>query len=252
MLRPRSTRSVSVSALTRVGADETFIEKAAYWGPYGSKEGAIKAAREAILSVVPTANDNQIDIVAAIGLMENQYGVTPSWRLPDGTPTYNWGALRAQAGDERFYHGDHDAEGNAGQYAFAVFPSMSAGLARFLSIFGTEALAAAAGGDATRVAAVMYRRGYFTGIAGTNEERILAYAKAVESTARVIAGTFGRGSKVLLGEVPVDWRVGGKASYPGDKKPLSATAIAGGVGLLAGLAAGAGAVWYFFLRKVSV
>ena len=248
MLRPLSTSA----PLVRVRGDSGVIAKLNEWGPYASKNEAIEAARKTILEVVPTATDPQVDIWAAIGLFESNYGLTPSWRLPppSGEPSYNWGGLRAGPGDEKLVHGDHDAQGKPGEFYFAVFPTMAAGFRRFLSTLGNEAAMASASGDATRVAAIMYRNHYYSHVEGTNEERILAYAKMIEAQARLVAANAGRGTKVFLGPVPADWRAGAKPGsvYPGDAKGLSGSVIAGGAGLLVGLAAGAGAVWYFFLR----
>lgn len=253
MLRRRSIARAVVAprglSRARAGAD---IATLGTWGPYGDNEGdAVRAAVEQIKALVPGVTDNQIDIIAAIGWFESGFGLTPTWRLPSGLPSYNWGGVRARPEDDKIPHGDKDAQGADIRPYFAAFTSMVAGLQRFLTVWGDEAFKAAADGDATRVAAIMYRRGYFSNTSGSNEERILGYARMIDGRAHKVATYAGRASKVFVGPVPADWRLGAKpgAVFPGDSK-LTPTMAAAGVGIFLGLALVGLGVWWFFFRKV--
>lgn len=242
------------------------IEKINAWGPYADQREAAIAAMAAVRGTVPGANDNLVDILAAIGLFESDYGLTYSWRMPDGRPSYNWGALHRGSApctqEMVFVHNDKNAAGVSSAVQFAAFPNMTAGLSCFLKIWANALIMdAALEGNATNVAAAMYARRYFAGCGrkcdeiccGTNEERILEYARLIQGVATRVAGFAGRGTKVYVGPVPKNWRnltvaLNPSAPYPGDviDKPLSSTAT-GGIGLLTGVAIGAGAL--FFLVK---
>jgi hypothetical protein len=265
-----STPPVDTASPTNLDA---FV-KANKWGPFAGQKEAVLWAMGVVRSAVPGANDNFVDIATGIGLAESEFGLTFPWRLPNGMPSYNWGALhRGSAPCTQgmvFTRGDKNAKGDVVQAQFAAFPSMAQGFACFLKIWNNSDVENAANdGNATYVAAAMYARRYFEGCGkkcgekccGNNEERILEYGRMLQGAAARVAGIAGRATKVFVGEVPKSWRnltvaLNPSAPYPGDAaggdNDISATS-AGGIGLLVGMGIGAGALFLLAKRgKISI
>ena len=159
-------------------------------------------------------------IALAIGLFESGYGI--DWITKDGKRAYNWGAVRATGSEPFVLHPDKDASGKSVMAKFAAFPSIDAGLARFMAVWGApDVLAAAARGDAQAVAKAMYGHHYFTGTSGSDSERINLYAAAIGGAADTVARALGE--KMIVTNVP---------TAPGGVG-LGTVALLGGLGFLA-------------------
>lgn len=152
-------------------------------------------------SVLPGLPKPIRQIVLAIGWLESRYGLTSDWQLPNGSPSYNWGALvYTGASPGRLDHGDKKADGTGTVYSFAAYNSAADGFRAFLATWKrADTFAAASAGNATATAAAMYGHGYFTGAGGTANDRIAAYAKAILSSAELVANTLGEPIAVTLG-----------------------------------------------------
>lgn len=133
-------------------------------------------------------------IVLAIGLLENGFGQRKSWVLtPSNVPSNNWGALIARPGQPFFDHIDKNRNGQVIFQKFATFPTLADGFADFYQRWANpETLAAANAGDALRTAASMYKVGEFTGISGTDLQRIQNYALSIKINADAVADTLGQ------------------------------------------------------------
>lgn len=185
-------------------------------------------------------------IVLAIGLLETGFGVDGSWLLEDGTPSYNWGGLVGSGTAGSLVHKDRNPDGSPTEYKFKAFNNMGEAFDAFYATWShgnvkgighpdvkaeETVLPAAARGDARAVAATMYAHGYYGGIAGKADDRIDAYAKAIDGAARTVSAALGEKSGVTL-----------SAKGSGNKLgPLVATrtkaaAIAAGLGTAAYLA----------------
>ena len=107
---------------------------------------------------------------------------------------------------------------------FASYPSQAAGLARFLGVMRTDAIAAAGTGNATRTAQLMFDRRYYTGVAGSREERILAYANMIRGAAAYVAGKLGEPVYAFVtSDVP--------APSPGSSPPFLGSPAASSMGI---------------------
>ena len=172
---------------------------------------------------------------AAIGWFESYYGTRKPFLLPDGRPSWNWGATTARAGIPSFGGGDKDASGNPITQRWARWDSMAEGFDYWVQGFGSvrAALPFFAAGDAIAGAAQLYDRGYFTGVEGTREDRIRAYARAIVDTAAQVAAATGT-PLLLTRDQPVPPRATGPA--PAYQAPrgagLGPVGIAFGVGAL--------------------
>lgn len=134
----------------------------------------IAAARRAGLT--PEA----VRLAVACGWQESNLGLRGQFVLKDGTPTYNWGATTARDKSIPSTSGtDRDYYGNPITQRWAMWQSMDQGLAYWLS-FPQIKRARAKGfldrGDENAMAREMFLGGYYTGVAGTPEQRIAAYA----------------------------------------------------------------------------
>lgn len=114
---------------------------------------------------------------------ESRFGSTPDW----GTSN-NWGAVTYHLADGQFVqHNDHDAHGNPVTYRFQAYPSQLAAARDWLRVLlRHDVPRALLGGTATDLARAMYANRYYTGVAGTPEERIAAYATLIRSSAAYV------------------------------------------------------------------
>lgn len=164
-----------------------------------SDAARIKYADALARQVLPAANAGQRQIILAIGRFESGYGVTGKY-APGGVPSFNWGAITATGGQPYFEATDKDATGKVITQRFAKYATPRDGLVGFLKVWTKSGvdpkhegaiLTAAGDGDAAIVADLMYSVGYYTGTAGSPEERSRAYARAIYDSAKVIAATLG-------------------------------------------------------------
>jgi hypothetical protein len=164
----------------------------------------IRDANAILLSIAPGYNRAQRQSALAVANLESGFGVSGSWLLDDGTPSYNSGAITCNASRKGtagcFSHGDVTAEGAPTTYEFMAFNTMREGLQAFIGTWGrADTLAAASRGDAHGVAAAMYGHGYYTGSKGSDADRINAYAAAILGSAGSIASALGEPMSVSAG-----------------------------------------------------
>lgn len=218
MSTPRQA-AIASRALARVGAAATF----AVDPPPPTQDASYVQAYSLALAAGLTPSEAQAAV--AIGQFESYLGLKAQWLLPDGTPTYNWGALRASPSDPSFI-GPQGAP-------WMRFPSMRAGLTRFLA-FGSVKRARAyfAQGDMIGGVAQMFDDHYWVCQKG-REPCVREYAAGVLQVARAVAKA--NGTPLFLDD---------KGALPPAPQGSAPSSI-GGVGagtllmLAAGLAAGA-------------
>ncbi len=116
--------------------------------------------------------------------------MTSDWLMPDGSPSYNWGAVVGKGTAGTIAHADRTADNKSTTSNFAAFHTPEEGFEFWASRWekipkGTgAALKAAADGNARGVAEAMYAACWFTGTSGTDAERIDAYAKVILGAAQ--------------------------------------------------------------------
>lgn len=109
---------------------------------------------------------------------ESRCGMRVPFLLPDGRPSYNMGATTARTADVPSFGGnDRDKDGNPIKQRWAYFSNMDQGVAYWLT-FGsvTAGRAALEAGDVVGYSRALYRGGYYSGVEGTDEQRIASYA----------------------------------------------------------------------------
>lgn len=173
----------------------------------------IQKANAVVLAKRPELNRAARQIVLAIGQLETGFGVDGSWLFEDGTPSYNWGGLVGAGTNGSLVHGDHNPDGSPVEYKFQAFHTMEEAFEKFFSVWSRgdisgvghpdvthepTTLPAAARGDARAVATTMYAHGYYGGVAGGADDRIDAYAKAIDGAAKTVAAALGEKSDVVL------------------------------------------------------
>lgn len=116
---------------------------------------------------------------------ESRFGSTPDW----GTSN-NWGAVMYHLHDGKFIqHVDHDKDGKPISPQFQAYDTqLDAARAYLRVLFRGAVLTAMVNGSTTDVARAMYHNGYFTGVSGTPEERIAAYAHFIDAGAAFVRG----------------------------------------------------------------
>lgn len=160
--------------------------------------------------VAPQWSANAALLAIANGWFESYLGGTGSFLLPDGTPSWNWGAVMARKGMKFFNHGDHKADGTPFTGGFAVFPSMADGFAFYKKILPAQSVAAMQTGDAFGMARAMFVAGYYDNVdsepvgspRGSTEgdrRRIQGYANALVATAKKIAPMLGMNPNLVTG-----------------------------------------------------
>lgn len=185
------------------------------WGPYPDEDAAI-AAGYMLAGVLRPSWSNAARLMAtAIGYAESRFGVTPDWQFPDGTPSYNWGAVVAVGNAGTISHGDHDKDGKPVTYKFAAFVRPQDGFEFWASRWPGQL--PAQGGNARAVSKAMFDAHWFTGTKGTIDDRIEAYAKLIVGASQHVA------SRLLI---PNTVTLGGAIAHTGGKKSGgAATAI---------------------------
>lgn len=142
---------------------------------------------------------------------ESRFGQTPDWKGSN-----NFGAIVYHLGDGRFVtHGDHDASGNPTTPKFQAYASPLDAAKDFLRVIwrGRVPLALTAG-TLRDYAAALYANGYYTGISGDANDRAIAYAAMVFSSANYcdklldIANVQDRLASLGFAPGPVDGVVG--------------------------------------------
>ena len=124
-------------------------------------------------------------MAVAQGWAESWLGVRKPFLLADGSPSFNWGATTAKAGVPYFTGGDKNASGAPIVQRWARWPSMAEGLDYWLSFGSVRAgLGAMQEGDAVLYAAILFDRGYYTGVNCARAECVRAYASWLEGTTR--------------------------------------------------------------------
>jgi len=248
----------------------TIVGAKAPWGPFASEAEATRASWETVrsegtrwaMSSGGVWNDAASVIALAIGYAESRFGVTPDWQYPDGTPSWNWGAMivypYTTTDPTKFItHGDHTADNKPTTLKFASYPDAAAGIRRWVTQLPKASKAAAIKGDAYGVAKGMYDAHWFSSVCPpfcTDEARIGSYASVIKGASARVTSTLGIPNPVVgapsssgaIGNVtatPGDSSGGGLGEIPvtdsGKGAPArggSATPIMGAILTLAGLA----------------
>ena len=174
-------------------------------------------------------------MAVAQGWAESNLGVRKPFLLPSGEPSFNWGATTAKSGVPYFGGGDTDAAGKPITQRWAKWSSMAEGLDYWLSFGSVKAgLQSMQEGDATTYAAVIFDRGYYTGVNCDRETCIRRYAVWLRDVARdKVASALGMPSLVSDAE-PVPASTGGikQGTLPQKQKSgIGPVQIAVGTGL---------------------
>lgn len=172
------TRMLELEHVTIVGASG--------WGPYASEADAVNQSADVIDRVKPDWSDEQKQVALAIGWAESRFGVTKDWLMPDGTPSWNWGATVAKGTRGTISHGDHTADAKPTTYQFAAFNTPEEGFKFWADRFPKAALEAAKEGNARGVSEGMYAACWFSGTCPpscSDAARIDAYAKVIVGAA---------------------------------------------------------------------
>jgi hypothetical protein len=196
--------------------------------------------------------DNAKQIFASIGYFESRYGLADNFLMPDGSPSFNWGALVGKGPAGSVITNDHDKAGNLVKgVPFMAFFDAPSGLRKFLEVLihpgtGQElpAIAEANAGDARALATRMYKNGYYGGFGSTDQERIDGYVSAIVGNARDYAKAIGQPLLVTGtgGTAPTYIPAGtGDAGLP-VSVPVANSSSSGGVGVGLLVAAGLGLV----------
>lgn len=118
---------------------------------------------------------------------ESRCGMRAPFLLPDGRPSFNMGACTAKAGIPYFGGKDRDKDGNIIGQRWAYFPDMDQGVAYWLGFGSVRAgRAALEAGDVAGYSRALYRGGYYTGISGSDEDRIASYGAMLRGAMREI------------------------------------------------------------------
>lgn len=121
--------------------------------------------------------------------------------LANGDPSYNWGATTVRTSAIPSFGGtDKDQNGKVIGQRWARWPSLSAGF-RYWSTFGSvrRAWNAYDAGDEREVARILYVGGYYTGIEGSDADRIAGYAALLRAgRAEVLEALSGSAGRVAL------------------------------------------------------
>lgn len=166
--------------------------------PDEARTGLMHYAYDVIRRVEPTWTNNAIVLAISDGWFESYLGGTGSFLLPDGTPSWNWGAVMARKGMKFFNHADHKADGTPFTGGYAVFPSMEDGFKFWRKIMPAQSIAAMQKGDAYEMARAMFVAGYYSNVDAAplgdpegDKRRVQGYANALANTSKVVASTLG-------------------------------------------------------------
>lgn len=176
--------------------------------PDEARAGLMHYAYDVVRRLEPTWTDNAIVLAISDGWFESYLGGTGSFLLPDGTPSWNWGAVMARKGMAFFNHGDHQADGTPFVGGFAVFPSMEEGFRFWRKIMPSQSIAAMQRGDGYEMARAMFVAGYYSnvdpdpigdprGSTAGDKRRIQGYANKLASVAKVVESTLGLPSTLV-------------------------------------------------------
>lgn len=114
---------------------------------------------------------------------ESRFGSTSDW----GTSN-NWGAVTYHKGDGKFIeHADHDANGKPVVYRFQAYDTQLDAARDWLRVIMRGSVPAVISmANAYELAAAMKANRYYTGVSGTEEDRIKAYTSFLTSSAEFV------------------------------------------------------------------
>lgn len=149
-----------------------------------------RATLDAALAADWPALAQSMTEIAKSWLLGQVWGESRCGSSPDWGTSNNWGAVTYHLNDGHFLqHADHDANGNAVIYRFQAYDTQLQAARDWLHVLLRGGVPAAlANGQARDVAAAMYANRYFTGVAGSADARIDAYAALIVSGANFVAG----------------------------------------------------------------
>lgn len=228
LIGPKTRARIARELAARWPGDPVTI---GYLGAVDPQAARIAAARrtfdEALDAMGVAASAEGKEALLAVSWGETRFGDPATWK-----DSHNWGAVQYNpARGAQFVswgyieHGDHDQDGNPVTYRFQRYPSDLEGAKDKIRIaLRTPAEKAAVlleSGAPEALAAAMYDAHYYTGVKGTREDRIAAYASMIRAGMATLSKT---------------------AGAPPSSSPLvSARAV--GVGAIL-LGVGAAAAWY--------
>lgn len=171
----------------------------------------IRGAREALYEVRPDLNAAAVQVFLAQVKGENDFGY--GFTTPDGTPSNNWGAIYAKGDRGTIPVGDTQ-DGKPFTASAAWWSTPEGGANQFVRLVtgsSYNALGPASAGDLFAYAKALFRNGtgYFGGFPPGHKwslapkdaplhgevdhyYRILAYAKLIESNAKIVASALGQ------------------------------------------------------------
>lgn len=178
---------------------------------------AAQALRDALTASGYNATDQAVVWMLGQTWGESRFGTTPDWTIPNALntaatnpgapagPSYNWGAVRASPGAPFILHYDRDAAGELDVYKFARFDSHESSarhyLGALLRLDVSDAVALVLADEESTsldMARAMYTRNpdpsvtkrsqlaYYTGVSGSDEDRIAAYGRMIDVGAQHI------------------------------------------------------------------
>ncbi len=123
-------------------------------------------------------------VMLAIVRGENSFGEAAGF-----AGSNNWGAVVCHRHDfPCIKSGDHDANGHPVMASFQAYPSPVEGARGFLrALFRHPVAVPVDTGDPSAVARAMFANGYYTGTAGTADDRIATYAGLITRNAYAVS-----------------------------------------------------------------
>lgn len=232
----------------------TIIGAPAPWGPYANEKAAVLASMDVIDEVRPDWPDAAKKIALAIGFAESRFGVTPDWQFPDGTPSWDWGAMVMKGTRGTLPHPDHTADGKPVTWGFAAWNTPQEGFAAWARMMErpglAPALAAMKAGNATGTAEGMYADCLYSGTCPpdcSDKARIERYGKLIVGAVKHLAPL----GEWTPDEVTIGSMVGlklGKCSWHesgggGVAKSTAGESSSSGIGWALGAVALVGGIW---------
>lgn len=132
-------------------------------------------------------SEDSVRTLLGMAWAESRLGEAGDWK-----GSHNWGAVHVwNRAWGALSHADHDAEGHPIVVRFQRYPSALEGARGMLThtrAFRSPDVRAllADGADPVTLSRALYREGYFSGTSGTDEDRIVEYARTMISGPRAL------------------------------------------------------------------
>ena len=172
--------------------------------------------------------ENELLYSQAIALLETGYGRTGQFAAMAARGQFNWGALERRRLSDGSCPAGTAAGSDVGPVCFYVYESDTLAAAAFLRTLTKRhwpVVQAMQGSPEDVARAMRVPPAYYSGLSGSEQDRINAYASAIRNSIR---------------------RIGANAPTPGGASSVLASATDPRRVLVAAVAAGALAWWYFY------